>query len=256
MRKARRMEYDRSILKFSALSTILLAHDLQNLLSIMAGCVDSLAQRTLIGHADRDFAELNEAIDSGFRLSRELLAAAGLHEGAEPTVIDVHELLARYGGMLQRLVGENVEFVTRTDASPALVVATPAQVEWILLNLASNARDAIMPEGGVLHLETSRIERWSGPREAPVRGEGYLRLTMRDEGSGMSDAVKSDVFEPFFTTKTTGTGLGLTSVAVTVRALRGWLYIETQEGVGTSVHVLLPLYRETLLPSDVADMAG
>jgi two-component system, cell cycle sensor histidine kinase and response regulator CckA len=249
------MERNRSILEFSALSTVLLAHDLQNLLSIMAGCVDSLAQRTHVSYADRDFAELTEAIDSGFQLSRELLAAAGLQQPAEPPVIDVHELLARYMGMLQRLVGEKVRFVMSTDASPALVEATPAQLEWILLNLAANARDAILPDGGVVHLETVRLARWSGQREGPVHGERYLRLTMRDEGSGISDEVKHDVFEPFFTTKEAGTGLGLTSVAVTVRALRGWLYVESPQS-GTSVHVLLPLYLEKRETPDAPETLG
>lgn len=247
------MEPKRSVLEFSALSTVLLAHDLQNLLAIMAGCVESLGGRTHLGYADRDFAELNEAIDSAFRLSRELIAAVGLQQPADPPIIDVHELLARYQGMLQRLVGEGVRLVVvSTDASPALVKATPAQIEWILLNLAANGRDA-MPDGGVLHLETARVERWSGPREAPIRGERYLRLTIRDEGRGVGGDVVASVFEPFFTTRPHGAGLGLTSVAVTVRALDGWLYIESPEQTGTSVHVLLPMHAET---GDSATTAG
>lgn len=231
----------RSFLEFSALSTVILAHDLQNLLSIMAGCVDSLVSRTHFSHADRDFAELNEAIDSGFRLSHELLGAVGLQQAAERLVIDVHELIGLYRGTLQRLVGEKVRFVVKSDTTPALVEATPWQVEWILLNLAANGRDA-MPGGGVLRLETTRVEGGSTPGEPGIEGARFLRLTMRDEGGGMNDDIRASMFEPFFTTKARSAGLGLTSVAVTVAALAGLVYVETHESAGTSVHVILPLY--------------
>jgi signal transduction histidine kinase len=221
---------------------VILAHDLQNLLTIIARCSDALSARLLgAAGADRDLTELNETVDRAFDLSRELLAAVGLQQNLEPVVIDVHELLERYRSTMQRFVGERVRITVNAEAAAALVEATPAQLEWILLNLLANGRDA-MPEGGVLHIETAWIERWSGPPAASLRRDRYLRLTVRDEGRALTDDVNAAVFAPFFTTKTLGTGLGLTSVAVTVRALEGWLYVETLETFGTSVHVLLPLY--------------
>ena len=218
----------------------------------MAACADSLATRTQLASADRDVAELDAAIDSGFRLSRELIAAVGLHQLDEPPIIDVHELLVRYQGTLRRLVGENLRIVVSADSGPALVRAIPARIEWLLLNLTANARDA-MPEGGVIHIETARIERWSGPPEAAMAGDRFLRPTMRDAGVGMSDDASTRAAEPFFSTKGPATGLGLTSVAVTARALDGWFYIDSHGSGGTRAQVLLPLHpgrRPAAMPPD------
>jgi signal transduction histidine kinase len=237
------MEPNRSVLEFSALSTVLLAHDLQHLLTIMSACADSLARRSGSGMVDRDVAELNDAIDSAFRLSHELLVAAGLHEAVEPPVIDVHELLMRYQGAMRRLVGKEVRLVITMGPTPALIAATPVQVEWILLHLLANARD-LMPAGGVVYLDTARIERWSGPPEAPSRDERYLQITIRNEGSS-DEPENAAVFDPFFTIRKGAIGLGLTSVSGTVRAQKGWLYIEGHEPAGRTVHVLLPLYAAT-----------
>jgi signal transduction histidine kinase len=240
-----RMDRHDRMLDFSALSTVVLAHDLQNLLAIMAGCVDSLEGRTVgLSEADRDLAVLNEAIDSAFGLARELLAVVGRQQASEPLLIDVHELLQRYRGMLQRLVGASVQLVVTTaDTSGLLIEANPVQLEWVLLNLAANGRDA-MPRGGVVHIETASIERWIGPAVGQSRRARFLRLTVRDQGAGLTEDAKVRLFEPFFTTSHLGTGLGLTSVAVTVRALKGWLFLESAEPAGTSVHVILPLYTE------------
>jgi signal transduction histidine kinase len=234
------MDTHRSVLEFSALSTVLLAHDLQNLLSIMAACVDALNGRAQSVAEERSLAELNHAVDSAFRLSRELLAAVGLQQAVEPPIIDVHELITRYQGTLRRLAGEKIRLVINTESSPAYVEAAPVYLEWILLNLIANARDA-MPSGGIVYLGTTRIERWSGTREAPVRDARYLELTIRDEGDS-GEEMNEQVFAPFFTTRTKAVGLGLTSIAATVRALKGWLSIETNEQVGRTVRVLLPLY--------------
>ena len=234
------MESNRSILEFSALSTVLLAHDLQNLLSIMSACAASLAGRTYPNVVDRDLTELNEAIDSAFRLSGELLAAVGLQQTGAPPVIDAHELIMRYQGMMRRLVGEEVSLAINVEARPAPIEAAPVHLEWTLLHLLADARDT-MPSGGTIYLNTTRVERWSGPLDAPVREERYLELTIRDEGDG-ADGSDADVVEPFFTTNKGAIGLGLTSVAATVRLMKGWLYVDRHEPAGRTVHVLLPLY--------------
>jgi signal transduction histidine kinase len=241
------MEPHRSILEFSALTTVLRAHDLQHLLSIMSACAVSLAARAHPLLAERDFAELNEAIDSAFRLSRELLAAVGLQQAAEPPVIDVHELIVRYQGTMLRLVGGDIRLVINTEPRPAPIAATPVHVEWILLNLLANARDAT-PHGGTIHLATAHIGRWRGPLDALVRDERYFEMMISDEGD--SADVEAESFEPFLTTKRAGGTLGLASVAATVRALKGWLYVERHGQTGRTVHVLLPLYARK--PGDVS----
>ena len=232
-----------SILEFSALTTVSLAHDLQNLLSIMARCVDSLTANTRgPSRADRDVADLNAAIDSAFRLSRELLAAVGLQQTPESIVLDVSELIVRCRGMIQRALGDRVHLVVNAAEPGLLVEAVPVHVEWILLNLVANARDA-MPEGGVLHIQTDSVDRWIGPNENPTGTEQFVSITVRDEGPGVPDHNQTRLFTPFFTTRPLGTGLGLTSVAVSVRALKGWLYVESARSSGASVHVLLPRWK-------------
>jgi len=236
------MNRDEKLLEFSALATVRVSHDLQNLLAIMTACSDSLADRSIgVTRSDRDFAELDEAIDSAFRLARELAQAVGMPHTTEPVIIDLHELLARCTGMLERLLGPDVRLALDLTATQRLVEATAVQLEWILLNLVANSRDA-MPGGGIVRIETASIDRWAGPQGARVRVDRFLRLTVRDQGSGIADELRARLFEPFFTTKAQRNGLGLTSVAVTVRALKGWLYVESPDDGGTSVHVLLPLF--------------
>ena len=238
------MERRDRTLEFSALATAQLAQDLQLLLGIMIACVDSLSHRLGLMPPDPDFEELNEAMDSAFHLSRELLTVVGLHNACGPPVIDLRELVERCRGRIQRVLGDDIRLVMNVERESMLVKATPVHLEWLLLNLAANSRDA-MPHGGTLHIEIASMGRCVGPHEGSVRTDRFARLTVRDQGGGITDDVKTRMFEPFFTTKTQATGLGLTSVAVTVRALNGWLYVEVLENIGTVVHVLLPLHSES-----------
>lgn len=240
------MERDDTILEFSALTTVHLAHNLQNLLSIMSRCADSLGDRShgRSAQEQRDLRHLNAAIDAAFRLSRDLLAAVGLQQPSEPLVIDVNELIVRCRGMLKRLTGDAIQLVIKAEAPDLVVEAAPVQLEWILMNLAANGRDA-MPDGGVLHIETESVERWIGATDDISRPSHYVCLTVRDEGHGVADHTRTSLFEPFFTTKALGAGLGLTSVALTARLLKGWLYVDSLKAGGTSVHVLLPRYAGT-----------
>jgi signal transduction histidine kinase len=234
------MEPNRSILEFSALSTVLLANDLQHLLAIMSACADSLARRPPYDSAERDIADLRDAIGSASQLSRELLAAVGLQQAAERTVIDLHEVIVRYRGAMSRLIGENVRLVINLEPGSASIQAAPVQIEWVLLHLLANARDA-MPSGGVIYLDTARIGSWRGPVEAPRLDERYVELTVRDHDDD-GDDLEVEPLEPFFTTRHGAVGLGLASVAATVRALKGWSYVERHQPAGRTVHVLLPLY--------------
>jgi len=99
-----------------------------------------------------------------------------------------------------------------------------------------------MPNGGLLAIETTTVDAWSphGPEEAP-RPRQYVRLAVTDTGRGMTPGTRSRAFEPFFTTKEGESGLGLTSVAVTVRSLKGWLHVLDNEPQGTQVHIYLPV---------------
>ena len=218
-----------------------LANDLRILLGVIVNCVESIRARVPEDlKTDPAFDDLDGAIDSVFYINRELLA---LNEpkGTERGVIDVNELVTQARGVLERVLGQEIRLSLGLVNSPPIVQADPVELEWLLLNLAANGRDA-MPDGGVLTIETSMIEAWlqDSPTSLP-RPHRYLRLTVSDSGPGMSSEVRSRAFEPHFTTTEGAIGLGLTSVAITVRSLRGWLHLQPNQPYGTQVHVYLPM---------------
>ena len=233
----------------NTLLTVKLAHDLRNLLTIMASCVESI-QAISPKHAPVDaewvFAELDGAIESGFAVSRELLTL-GRTQDARHSIIDVNELVMQAQGVVRRMLGTSVELSLDLHAIDPIVEAEVVHVEWLLLNLVANARDA-MPSGGVLKIETASVERAPAMlTEANALPGRYVHLKVTDTGHGMVRSVLDKVFEPFFTTRSGHQGLGLTSVAVTVHALKGRLHVESRSPrLGTSVHVFLPILSRSL----------
>jgi signal transduction histidine kinase len=152
-------------------------------------------------------------------------------EGAQARVADVNELVLQLEGVLARVLGSQIHLTLRLEAIDGLVEAETVQLEWVLLNLAANSRDA-MPNGGLFEIRTASITR----RHDEVR---YIRVTVTDTGPGIPDDVRARAFEPFVSTREGHPGLGLTSVAMIVRRFRGWIDIES-DSTGTSVHIHLP----------------
>ncbi len=151
----------------------------------------------------------------------------------------VHEIAK----MLRRLIGENIEIVSRASAAASRVYADPGQIEQILVNLALNSRDA-MPGGGQLVLETHEVvlgEAYAAEHAGVAPGP-YVMLTVSDNGSGMSPATMAQIFEPFFTTKESGkgTGLGLSMVYGIVQQSGGHIAVESEQGRGTIFRIYLP----------------
>jgi CheY-like chemotaxis protein len=145
--------------------------------------------------------------------------------------------------MLRRLIGEDIELVTRLEEDLWPVLADPAQIEQVVMNLAVNARDS-MPQGGRLTLETQNlmIDAEAARHQAAVVPGPYVRLIIADTGHGMSEEVQARAFEPFFTTKTRGkgTGLGLSTVYGIVTQSGGHVTVESQIDEGTAFSVVLP----------------
>jgi signal transduction histidine kinase len=125
------------------------------------------------------------------------------------------------------------------------VVAELVELERILMNLALNARDAMAGEG-VLTIETAVVDPSSNEASEVSLPPSRAHLIVSDTGHGMTPEIRARMFEPFFTTKDYGTGLGLSSVAFTVRQLGGTVLVESKPGRGTSVSVLLPLAAHRL----------
>jgi len=166
-------------------------------------------------------------------------------------VLDPNAVLRDVEVMVKRLIGSNIEFVT--DLAPDLghVKADPTQVGQVVLNLATNARDA-MPRGGRLVVATRNVEldEAAAQRLSGVAPGCYVVLSFADTGFGMSEEVRSQVFDPFFTTKGVGagTGMGLATVYGIVRQSGGHIEVESEVGVGTTFCVFLPLVTDPTTP--------
>ena len=218
------------------------AHDFNNVLSAIIGYGELIADSGCLDERGRtDLGEMLAAAHRGTALTRQLLAFSR-QQAIEPRLINLNSLIENLLNMLGRLIGESIELVTELEPELGLVNADPSQFEQVLMNLAVNARDA-MPDGGKLTIRTEnvRIAGHQGAREAPQPGD-YVRLTVRDSGSGMSESVKARAFEPFFTTKPMGkgTGLGLSTCYGIVRQASGYITIDSAPGHGTAIVAYLP----------------
>jgi two-component system cell cycle sensor histidine kinase/response regulator CckA len=173
----------------------------------------------------------------------------------QPKRLDLKEVVEGLGPMLQRLLGETVQLVTRFEKGDVVVDADPGQLEQVIMNLAINARDA-MPQGGRLTICTARatLDEAFVLAHPGARVGAYVLLEVADEGAGMDAATVARIFEPFFTTKEMGrgTGLGLSTVYGIVKQNDGYIAVESAPGAGSTFKVYL---REA--PGDAAEgMAG
>jgi CheY-like chemotaxis protein len=219
------------------------AHDFNNLLSVILSYSDIL--RDGLDESDsrrNDVAEILKAASRAADLTRQLLMFSR-RQVLEPRVLDLNMVLAEMNKMLQRIVGEDVEVVTLTQASLARVKVDPTSIEQVIMNLVVNARDA-MPRGGKLMLETANVlldEEYTRDHFG-VRPGPYVMLAVTDSGHGMDEATRAQIFEPFFTTKELGkgTGLGLSTVFGIVQQSGGTIWVYSEPGRGTTFKIYLP----------------
>jgi two-component system, cell cycle sensor histidine kinase and response regulator CckA len=189
-----------------------------------------------------DAEAINKAGIRAAGLTRQLLAFSR-KQILKPAVLDLNQVVEEAQKMLARLLGEDIEIVTRLAADLSPVVADASQIDQVIVNLAVNARDA-MPDGGVLTITTRNVtisDTLYGMRRRIPLGE-YALLEVSDTGVGMSAAVQARLFEPFFTTKGPGkgTGLGLATVYGVVKQSAGYVIVESAPGHGTAFRVYLP----------------
>jgi len=190
--------------------------------------------------------EVRLAGEHGAALTHQLLAIAR-KQAAEPRPIPINEIVASMENLLRRLIGEQIELVvvldSALDSGAGRVLADPAQLRQILLNLVLNARDA-MPHGGKIRLTTRSAELPSDfPNKAePLAARRAVSLIVKDTGCGMNAETRARLFEPFFTTKNPGegTGLGLATVQRIVSEAGGMIEVESEPGRGTSIEVFFP----------------
>ena len=234
------------------------AHDFNNFLTTILGYSDLLIDELgMKGEIASHIHEIRAAAGRASALTGQLLAFSRKHPLA-PAIIDVNSLLTNLERSLLRLLGENIsvqcDFERGKDGMHTKV--DPGQLTQIILNLVVNARDA-MSDGGCLALETTAVtigtaedhEHECAAEELPA-GD-YVRISVTDNGSGMTDEVKQHLFEPFFTTKDEGhgTGLGLATSYGLVRQSGGHICVESELGQGTTVRIFLPRVPAPAPPS-------
>jgi signal transduction histidine kinase/CheY-like chemotaxis protein len=214
-----------------------IAHDFNNLLTAVIGNLEMLRPGLSDERTQKLVADALSAAGRGARLTRRLLAF-GRNQELETRIIDVNELIAGAGPLLDQAVGPFVELELRLVEQGAAVAVDAAQMELALLNLAINARDA-MPDGGRLVIETQRLSASVG--DPNVAAGEWAVIAVTDTGVGMSAEVVERAFDPFFTTKGAGagSGLGLSMVHGLVKQLGGDVVIASEVGKGTSVKIYL-----------------
>jgi CheY-like chemotaxis protein len=169
-------------------------------------------------------------------------------------VVHLGTLVLGLREMLASVLTERIDLAIAVDANVGQVIADPAQIERVILNLALNARDA-MPDGGRLDLGVHDAEITAADFIDPSLPPGaYVKLVVRDHGVGMDERTRAHVFEPFFTTKPlgSGTGLGLSSAYGIVKQSGGHVTVESTRGEGSTFHVWLPRISEARAATEVA----
>ncbi len=224
----------------------ILAHDFRNYLTAIGGFADLLADDVPEDDPRRaDVEEIRKAVSRAGDLVRNVLAFARPESGP-PASTNLGSHLRDVSGMLSRLLEPRARLEVDVPPDVPSVAMAPTQLTQVLVNLATNARDA-MPAGGTLRITASPAEVAAGDPSAPdFVLDRRVHLEVRDTGTGMDDATRAHIFEPFFTTKAAGegdgkgSGLGLASVFTIVRRAHGRIEVRSAPGAGTSFLIDLP----------------
>jgi two-component system cell cycle sensor histidine kinase/response regulator CckA len=234
-----------------------IAHDFNNVLSAIMMATDFL----LNAHkpTDPSFSDIMQIKQNANRaasLVRQLLAFSR-RQTLRPQVLDLGEALSDLTMLLRRLIGEKVvlQVVHGRDLWPVRV--DTSQFEQVIVNLAVNARDA-MPEGGHLMLRTANVPS-DESKNFPSKGmpaADYVLVEVSDTGSGIPPEIIEKIFEPFFSTKEVGkgTGLGLSTVYGIVKQTGGFVYVDSEEGKGTTFRIFLPRHVPDAEDSETSEL--
>ncbi|HVN95637.1 MAG TPA: PAS domain S-box protein [Syntrophorhabdaceae bacterium] len=236
--------------KMEAIGTLAggIAHDFNNILTALVGYATLLQMEAKRGKS-RDYADqILAASQKAAELVQNLLAFSRQQRiRLEP--VSLHEIVRGTEKLLKRLVTEDIAVNAHLEGQDIVIMADATQIDQILFNLATNARDA-MPQGGTFTIETQLID--LDDEFQRLHGYGkpgcYALLAVSDTGMGMDEATKERIFDPFFTTKGAGkgTGLGLSTVYGIVKQHDGYITVYSEPHVGTTFHIYLPTAKETL----------
>ncbi|MBI3189841.1 MAG: PAS domain S-box protein, partial [Ignavibacteriales bacterium] len=220
-----------------------IAHDFNNILTIIMGYATAIQRAK--GNPDKilqSSEDIKKTVKRGAGIVRELLITARKSE-TEFTSVNVNELIEDISKLLKDTFPRTIEFRLQTSSSLPNIIADPNQLRQVLLNLCVNARDA-MPKGGVLRIETSKLDGTLVQTQFPsASSASYIYIVIADTGTGIPPEIRERIFEPFFTTKERGqgTGLGLSVVYGIVQGHHGFIKLESEPGAGTEFHLYFPV---------------
>jgi PAS domain S-box-containing protein len=219
------------------------AHDFNNLLAVVSNGIDILRTAPSQVAGTRVLDSMRRAVDRGAALTQQLLSFAR-QQPLAPSVQQLNKLVTGFEGVLRRAAGPTVRF--EMDLEPRLCQASidEARFEAGLLNLVVNARDAML-DGGTLEITTRNVTLAANQAGSLPAGK-YVRVSVADSGTGMSEEVRARAFEPFYTTKEVGkgSGLGLSQVYGFIAQSGGAVTIDTELGKGTTISLFLPALDE------------
>jgi PAS domain S-box-containing protein len=227
------------------------AHDFNNLLTVITGYGYMI--KTRLAPDDPQMVMIDQILSSTDRaaqLTRGLLAFSR-KQAIDPKPVELNDIVNRVEKLLRRLIGSDVELITTLAEKPLRLFADEGQLEQVLMNLATNARDA-MPEGGSLIITTEEKREEHYSFHGLIKPGNYALIKVSDTGCGMDEQTRAKIFEPFFTTKELGrgTGLGLAIVYGIVKQHNGFINVYSEPGRGTSFIIHLPLISELIAPAD------
>jgi two-component system, cell cycle sensor histidine kinase and response regulator CckA len=234
--------------KMEAVGTLAggVAHDFNNIITVISGYGSLLSMAIEATSSLRAYIDpILISAEQAANLTRSLLAFSR-QQPVSLTPLNLNQCIKKAGKILKRLLTEDVELVTSFPSDEIIIMADPTQMEQILFNLATNARDA-MRNGGKLAIETKCVE--LDHEFITMHGYGepgrYALLTVTDTGSGMDDATRQKIFDPFFTTKDIGkgTGLGLSTVYGIVKQHNGYINVYSEPYLGTTFHIYFPVVK-------------
>jgi two-component system, chemotaxis family, CheB/CheR fusion protein len=235
-----------------------IAHDFNNLLGgILAQSELGLAQAANGSMPEEELRNIRAVAIRGGEIARQLMVYAG-QESAIPEEVDVSAIVGDMLELLKVSLPKSAALEPHLGKDLPSVRASAAQVRQIVLNLVTNASEAIGDHPGVIRVSTRRQPGgWGSPVGGKERSSepGYVQLDVSDTGQGIPVVLQSKVFDPFFTTKSAGHGLGLAVVQGLVRSLHGEIRLSSQPGKGTTFQILLPVSETPAAPSQ-APMAA
>jgi signal transduction histidine kinase/CheY-like chemotaxis protein len=218
-----------------------LAHDFNNILSVILGTSELLQGDLQSTDAANDYLEdIKVATKYGASLTQQLLIFSRKHLFS-PRLFDLNEIVQETSQFLSRMIGEHIHVKVILPVEETPILADPVQIQQVLINLATNARDA-MTGGGELTIEVGTCVMKELGEASDLTPRHYITLRVSDTGVGMSPLIRSRAFDPFFTTKDIGkgTGLGLATVYGIVKQTGGSISVDSKLGEGTSLQIYLP----------------